>query len=240
MRLVVWVGLLLVLSGCSEYVRFRSSPPGGRVFVDDALVGTTPVQYGTREVIHRTYRVDMPGCGPVEGHLTPRIAPGRIIGAIFTLGIVAAARPLKYYVEDPVDVACPIGAAIRISRAKLFNLKSGAVGEGTCNDRGECSVAFPDGIVCDSDSVRETQGTTTVSTGAGSTAGVVGGYGFGASHSGVSTGREFANTQAGVAVFRCGRFLVDCALHIDAASSSGHGDCESTEGTKYRLMLLPK
>ena len=238
MRAIACVGVLLLLSGCSEYVRFRSFPSNVEVFVDDGLVGRTPCSYATRDVVSRTYRVELP-CGPVTGHLTPRVAPGRVIGAIFTLGILAATRPMKYYVEDPVDLTCQTAAPARLGRAKLYNLKTGSVGEGTCNDRGECTVHFPDGLVCGSDSVRETQGTTTVTAGSGSAFGIAGGQAFGAAHSGVATGREVANTQAGVAVFQCGAFLVDCALHIDAASSSGHGDCESTDGTKYRLMLLP-
>ena len=116
------VGAML-LAGCAERVLFRSAPPGAKVFVDDTYVGDTPTHFSTRSVVLRTYRVEMQGYPPVEGALEPHLAGGRVVGAIFTLGIVAMARPMYYYTPNPVDVTFGTGNIIATrSTIKLYNL----------------------------------------------------------------------------------------------------------------------
>jgi len=142
----------ILLAGCSEEVLFRSSPPAARVSVDDVYIGDTPTHFTTHQVIPRTYRVEMQGYPPVEGQLEPHLAPGRVIGAIFTLGIVALARPMYYYRPNPVDVTFGTGSIISArSIAKLYNLATGDVAVGSCDVNGNCVVTFPSGISCPGD-----------------------------------------------------------------------------------------
>lgn len=104
---VRWIPILLVgiaAAGCTETVVFRSMPPGARVFVDDSDIGSTPAEFSTRDVVPRTYRLEIEGYAPQTGNLTPRVGGGRVVGAVFTLGLVAIIRPVHYYVENPVDV----------------------------------------------------------------------------------------------------------------------------------------
>ena len=60
--------------------------------------------YETRDVEPLTYRIEKAGLPPAEGVVDARLAPGRLIGTIFTLGIVAACRPLRYFTPNPLDV----------------------------------------------------------------------------------------------------------------------------------------
>lgn len=93
---------LLLLSGCVTSTQIRTVPPGASVFVNDQLVGVSPVNFSTPDSAWRPpYRVraELPGYQTVDGELTPVTATGRITGAIFTLGIVAAVRPMSTF-ED--------------------------------------------------------------------------------------------------------------------------------------------
>ena len=96
---VGFVGAAVLLNACSERVTFESRPSGAKVYVGDMYVGETPTIYSTRDVTSRSYRVEKAGYPEAVGTLQARVAPGRIVGAIFTLGILAAARPMLYY--DP-------------------------------------------------------------------------------------------------------------------------------------------
>lgn len=237
-----------VLAGCSERVTFESRPPGAKVYVGDMYVGDTPTVYSTRNVVTRPYKVEKPGYPDAVGTLTARVAPGRIVGAIFTLGIVAAARPMLYYDPDSVDVDLDRNADGSIvsmaSDAKLYNLKSNEVAMGGCDARGNCSVTFPSGAECVGESVRENQGTTRVAAGTGVQSGYVQrgiyGGGYSSETSVSSTGRETQNSQRGVTMFRCPTGLIDCAMVLDTFGFGGHGDCKDGRGTEYRLMLIPR
>lgn len=87
------------------------------MWVNEKFVGITPMIYEMSEseipeVIH--YRVERGGYLPQEGELRGRFSAGRLIGAIFTLGIVYAARSPYVYrgvydfalvpLDDPRDV----------------------------------------------------------------------------------------------------------------------------------------
>lgn len=108
---------LLATAGCSQSTFFRSDPPGARISVNGQFVGITPARYEMAEqnvprVIH--YRVERGGYLPQEGEIRARFSGGRLVGAIFTLGLVYAARsPFVYKevydfalvpVDDPRDV----------------------------------------------------------------------------------------------------------------------------------------
>lgn len=72
------------------------------------------------------YRVQKAGYLPTEGILQARIAPGRVVGAIFTLGIVAMARSLYYYPADSI--------------VDLEPASDPAAGLGLINERGTARV----------------------------------------------------------------------------------------------------
>jgi hypothetical protein len=236
---------LLALGGCSEHVSFDSRPHGAKVYVGDVYVGETPTIYSTRDVVSRSYRVEKPGYPEAVGTLQARVAPGRIIGAIFTLGILAAARPMLYFDPDDIDVELDRnadGSVVSMAAdAKLYNLKSNEVAMGGCDARGNCTVTFPSGVECNGESVRENQGTTTTAAGSGAHSGYAYGRGAYAGGSAIAaTGRETQNSQRGVTMFRCPSNLIDCAMVLDAFGAGGHGDCKDGRGTEYRLMLIPK
>ena len=92
----------LSFSGCVTSTQIRTVPAGASVYVNDQLVGTSPVTYSTPDDAWRPpyqLRAELPGYEPLQAELTPVTATGRITGAIFTLGIVAAVRPLTTF-ED--------------------------------------------------------------------------------------------------------------------------------------------
>ena len=49
------------------------------------------------------YRVEKAGYPSGEGVVTARVSPGRIVGSIFTLGLVAILRPIRYFDPWVVD-----------------------------------------------------------------------------------------------------------------------------------------
>ena len=225
---VVLLTLCAVLSGgCAERVVFKSTPSSAKVFVSNEYVGDTPTEFSTGDVTLRPYRIELDGFPPVEGALVPNLAPGRVVGAVFTLGILALARPMYYYTDYPIDVT--FGSTV-----KLYNLKTNEVASGTCNNNGQCVVTFPAGMRCSGEAVRMNEGETSVRSGAspGSVGPDV------ASAAAASTGREVQNNQRGVAMFHCPDFLIDCSLTLDAFGPTGFGDCTNGRGDKFRLMFL--
>lgn len=91
----------LIFAGCAERVRVVSIPPGARVFLDGREAGTTPYTFTLQEDQLRDipYRVELEPYRPVEGVLRKGVAPGRVVGAVFTLGILYAFRS-PYYVQN--------------------------------------------------------------------------------------------------------------------------------------------
>lgn len=89
------------LNGCAEYVSFVTYPPGATVYIEDKPVGTTPVEYRVKRsnIAPLRYRINKPNYAPVEGTLQTAIAPGRAVGAGFTLGIVYLFRS-PYYIKN--------------------------------------------------------------------------------------------------------------------------------------------
>lgn len=244
------------VASCAEVVTIRSIPPGAKVYVDGEYVGETPTKFATRQVIDRSYRVEKDGYEE-EGTLRARLAPGRVVGTVFTLGIVAAARPLHYYIPNPLDVTLgPASGAAPSPRAtaKLYDLKTSAIAEGSCNESGFCTVTFSSGRVCSGDSVRENQGVARSAQGSAAVGGYAGGWNYGSAaggyaggwggsyggrSEGTATGHEVATSQHGVAMLQCPDVLIDCSLTLDIFGPTGHGDCSDSKGGKYRLMLLP-
>jgi PEGA domain-containing protein len=88
------------LCGCAESVAIKSYPPGAKAYIDGQFVGTTPaatqIPRGNVTAEHN-WRVEFRNCDGAEGKLAVRVAPGRIVGYIFTLGILAAFRGPYYF-----------------------------------------------------------------------------------------------------------------------------------------------
>jgi hypothetical protein len=92
--------LTVTLGGCAEWASIRSYPPGAKAYIDGQYVGTTPtgIQIPRSKVTApHTWRVEFRNCEPAEGTLGYRVAPGRIVGYIFTVGILAIFRGPYYY-----------------------------------------------------------------------------------------------------------------------------------------------
>ena len=100
--------LFLLLAGCTETAMFRSLPPGATVTVNNRIIGTTPVEFSTpskslgQEPFR--YRIEADGYRPVEGVLKESVGGGRVVGYVFTLGILSAFRSVKTFGDQPVEV----------------------------------------------------------------------------------------------------------------------------------------
>ncbi|MDX2171088.1 MAG: SHOCT domain-containing protein [Deltaproteobacteria bacterium] len=96
-----------------EVASFKSDPEGGRVYLDGAYVGTTPLDltFHCSQIGDRRYRIERPGCAPVEGILNARVAPGRIVGAAFSFAINLAFQCPTYFVPVKEHLECGANAA---------------------------------------------------------------------------------------------------------------------------------
>lgn len=244
------VGSLLCVSttGCGSAAAFRSTPPDASVFVNNTLIGRTPVRYSTRDVRPLPYRIEKDGYPPFDGILTTRISPGRVVGAVFTFGILLIFKPIYIFWPERIDVT--LGSEIpAVATIHLYNVKTATVFDGECiPQNGKCWLDTANGERCQGEFVRENQGTTTVTaTTKTTTGGAIGAIGgnlaggtFGAQNSSVGSGREFANMNAAVAMLRCGDNIIACSLTVDTLSMQGHGKCQDSKGQDYRVTFLPK
>lgn len=81
---------LLACSACSEHALVRSEPPGAQFCLDGRPIGSTPVEITVPRSEFTgplAYRVEHAGYETREGTLSKRVAPGRIVGGYFSLGI---------------------------------------------------------------------------------------------------------------------------------------------------------
>jgi hypothetical protein len=116
------LALAALLCGCSaEKLTIKSDSSGAKVFVNDQLVGVTPVvwevsreQHGIR---HRV-RIEDEGYQPYETEARTVVSGGRIAVAILTSAISLAFQKPTYY--PPIEaILKPLGESTRRS-AKLF------------------------------------------------------------------------------------------------------------------------
>src|SRR5262245_40113934 len=88
-------GLILVLPAiafmaCAERTLIRTAPPDAKVLVDGQLVGVSPLRYSVRSSEIREHiplRIEREGFESIDGSLATQRRPGRIVGAVFLLGI---------------------------------------------------------------------------------------------------------------------------------------------------------
>ena len=90
---------MIVLAGCAESTLIQTHPSGARVTINDRFVGVTPVvfvvphnEFSTRSTYQ--YRIEREGYVPEKGYFYAEVAPGRVIGALFTLGTLRLFKPL--------------------------------------------------------------------------------------------------------------------------------------------------
>jgi hypothetical protein len=102
-RLVLYFALLFIM-GCAESATLRTEPPRAKVYIDGNFVGMSPAEFLIGRLEEGHYRVVLDGYEPSEGQLQARIAPGRVVGTVFTFGIYAIFRGLHYYPLTDVDL----------------------------------------------------------------------------------------------------------------------------------------
>jgi len=90
-RASIFLAGLVIVTGCAERAVIRSDPEDARVFINDQMIGTTPVVFAVeRDELADSYklRLEKDGYESYEGNIPTSVAPGRATGAVFTLGIL--------------------------------------------------------------------------------------------------------------------------------------------------------
>jgi hypothetical protein len=86
------IALSVAMVGCAESTVVRSYPPGAKLYVNDHFKGITPVVLTVprSEFAGENFRVrlEYEGYATAEEKLQKRVCGGRIVGGVFTLGIV--------------------------------------------------------------------------------------------------------------------------------------------------------
>src|SRR6266478_3488990 len=95
--------LMIVLScaACSESTMIRTFPANAKVSIKDVVIGVSPVEYrypswSMGGKVFR-YRAEHDGCLPADGQLKTRVAPGRIVAAVFTTCITCVFHGFKTF-----------------------------------------------------------------------------------------------------------------------------------------------
>ena len=91
-RRVAVIALSVAMVGCAESTVIRSYPLGAKLFVKDHFKGITPLVLTVprSEFAEEDFRVRLEhdGYATAEEKLQKRVCGGRIVGGVFTLGIV--------------------------------------------------------------------------------------------------------------------------------------------------------
>jgi len=99
------LALLPITSGCAEVVTIKTHPPGAAVFVNGKRIGSAPVDYRVAKAEiskPQELRVEKAGFAPLTDTLRTRLAPGRVVAAVFTLGAVYIFRsPWTFHEPEP-------------------------------------------------------------------------------------------------------------------------------------------
>ncbi len=99
-RRVIAGCLLLAAAGCAHRTRINSNPPGASVYVRDRFACLTPCLYSTPSSQlqdHTPLRIERPGYQTIDTELKTGTHASRIVGGLFTLGLVPLfKRPHTY------------------------------------------------------------------------------------------------------------------------------------------------
>ena len=105
---------LMILAACADSTLIRTEPPGAAIYVRKKFVCLSPCEYSAPRSEfspHTALRIEKTGYEPIETELKSKIMPSRIVGGVFTLGIVPLfKRPYTYYFHQeyalsPITVA---------------------------------------------------------------------------------------------------------------------------------------
>jgi hypothetical protein len=114
-RLIV-LSLALFGIACSESTAIRTYPPNAKVSVDDTVIGVSPVEfrYPSWSMGGKTfrYRAERDGYLPAEGRLKTRVAPGRIVAAVFTSCITCLFHGFKTFEEQTNIELTPLNGQV--------------------------------------------------------------------------------------------------------------------------------
>ena len=100
-------------TGCTESLSIQSTPPGATVFIDNRDVGTTPLEYRTRSATPLYYRIEKAPYDPAVGTVGTRLVRARIIGMIFTAGLLRILTSPQEFDRDSLVVSLgPASAAV--------------------------------------------------------------------------------------------------------------------------------
>ncbi|MEW5918037.1 MAG: PEGA domain-containing protein [Gemmatimonadota bacterium] len=118
MKRVALIVLIATTIGCTESVYIQTTPPGARVFVNNREIGVSPFEFEAPSkdlpTTRYEYRMELPGYRPAEGFLPTRVSVGRVIGSIFTFGLIAAIRGVRVFGEDQMqETLYPLEAVAR-------------------------------------------------------------------------------------------------------------------------------
>ena len=117
------LALLTTITGCAESTMIRSYPVGARISVDGIFVGATPAKFvaSRQDFEQKTFVAvaEHPGYQRTEYTLQRTTCKGRIVGGVFTLGILLLfKRPTCFqspqYIDMPPLPGVPGPAARRI------------------------------------------------------------------------------------------------------------------------------
>ena len=104
----------VILAACADSTLIRTEPPGAAIYVRKNFVCLSPCEYSAPRSEfspHTPLRIEKTGYQPIETELKSKIMPSRIVGGVFTLGIVPIfKRPYTYYSHQeyalsPITVA---------------------------------------------------------------------------------------------------------------------------------------
>jgi hypothetical protein len=98
----------------------KHSPPGAKFYVEEQFIGVTPLTYsvtpdGPKSPIHYTLQKD--GYVTASGFLNVRFSRGRVVGAIFTLGILAFLIEMKTVTPHQLELGLIPAIAVDPTRA---------------------------------------------------------------------------------------------------------------------------
>jgi uncharacterized protein YceK len=110
-------GCATIMHGGSQPVGISSNPTGAQVFVDNQVMGVTPVTATLSRKDHHTVRVEMPGYAPYEMKLTRGMSGwvwgNLIFGGIPGLAIDAITGGLYKLTPDEVNASLTRPTALR-------------------------------------------------------------------------------------------------------------------------------
>jgi hypothetical protein len=133
--------LLLAATGCAHRTWIRSNPPGASVYVGDQFVGLTPCLYSTpasqlRD--HTPVRIERPGYQTAQGELQTAVLPSRIVGGLFTLGLVPLFKQPHTYHSQHTFTLRPLTRADRLAQLDDRHWR-GEGSDAECRDR-RCAI----------------------------------------------------------------------------------------------------